>query len=158
MKLLKLITVMSLFTATGAFAGNERIMNITSDAYPGESFSMSVSRDDDGSVKSLTVVGTDVRTYSLAQLRSPQVVLAASGHNVVLVSVKSDFTAEKGGHADIKYLTNGMTNSYKVFHVLIDIGKDIVVRGPSGPFTKVFMKKATFLGKTIGVSKIVPSP
>lgn len=108
---------------------------------------------------------------TLADLsRGPQVLLNEDGHDVLFVTVESDFNAAKGGHANVRFLSNGMSGTYKNFRISIDVGASIVLRSDpnssdsdsdgnsyTSVFNQIFMARNAMFGKTVGIAKITPS-
>ena len=84
----------------------ERVVAIETNAFAGTAY-LEINRDDSGSLKSITYRSHDGRvlSYSLAQLRAgPQVIKQDGSHDVVFLSVEIDFSATKGGHANLRFL------------------------------------------------------
>ena len=149
----------------------ERVVAIETNAFAGTAY-LEINRDDSGSLKSITYRSHDGRvlSYSLAQLRAgPQVIKQDGSHDVVFLSVEIDFSATKGGHANLRFLTNGIIGKYKNFRILIDAQNQMVLHGDANvadpqsdrnPYTAIFnylyLAKSTFIGKTIGIESVSP--
>jgi hypothetical protein len=150
----------------------ERVATVETDAFSGSSY-LDVIRADDGVLKNLIYRGHDgkVLTFTLDQLRSsPQVVKQMNGRDVVFLSVEKDFTAEKGGHGNMRFLQSGVSGTFRNFRILVDVQSKIVLRSDPNPqdpesdrnpyttvFTYLFMKKSSFLGITTGIESVRPS-
>lgn len=150
----------------------ELMTTIETDANPGTTKLMVIR--DGALLKGVYYEGHDGRTVtlSLEQMRQgPQVLKQSSGRDVILMSVERDFTAEKGGHANVRFLRNGISGTYKNFRVFLDIqGGKVVLRSDPNPrdpesdnnaytsvFNYLYMKKNTVLGKTVGVEFVQPA-
>lgn len=131
-----------------------------------------ITRDLTGALTSLvfTSPGGTSLVYSFNELRQkPQVLKRMDGHDIILVSVEKDFTLTRGGHANMRYLANGVVGDYKNFRMLIDTqGAGIVLRvdtnfkDPDSDhnrsesiFNYLFLEKNTVLGKVVGISKVI---
>ncbi len=157
-----------------AFA-SETVVTIETDVYTGTA-KLDILRATDGSLTGLSYAGPDGTTtaFQLDDLRNNFKVLKnLDGHDAVLLKVDPAFSAQKGGHAILRVLRNGISNEFKNFRVLVKVGAKIeakieMVSDPdlndpdsdknaySGPFNYVFMKKNTVFGMTIGIDEIVP--
>lgn|GEM_PF-6408764 len=149
------------------------IIRVESDAIPGAT-RLDLMRDTAGAITGLNCVAADGQSmvYALSQLRQkPQVIKKMDGYDVILVSVEKDFTAMKGGHAIMRFLTNGVVGAYKNFRMLVDLqGSTIVLRADSNRldpdsdgnsydsiFNHLFLSKNTVFGKVVGIHKVIPS-
>lgn len=150
------------------------ILTVDSDATRGGVSSFEVIRDASGAMTALNFLdheGTAL-TYTLSQLRQkPQLLKKIDHYEIILVSVEKDFSPTKGGHANMRFLQNGMTSTYKNFRMLLDVqGNDIVLRGESNlediesdrnsydsVFNHIFLEKNSVFGKIVGINKVVPS-
>lgn len=153
-------------------ADAELIMKVETDAYPGIS-TFSVTRNAQGALETLVYLSrTDGdKTFTLEQLKKgPAVLKHSDGRDVVVLVLEKDFTAEKGGHAYVRFLQSGMSGTYRNFRILLDVQEKIILRSDPNPkdpesddnsytgvFNHVFMKKNTFLGKLIGIESVKPS-
>lgn len=149
------------------------ILKVESDALPGMT-RLELMRDATGAITGLNCAAADGQSmvYALSQLRQkPQVIKKLDGYDVILVSVEKDFLAAKGGHAVMRFLTNGMAGSYKNFRMLVDPqGSSVVLRVDSNRndpesdgnsydsiFNYLFLTKNTVFGKVVGIHKVIPS-
>ncbi len=149
-----------------------QILTVESDAIPGTN-RLEIARDASGVLTSLIYITPEkqIIAYTLSQLHErPQILKQMDGHDVILVSVENDFSATQGGHANMRYLTSGISGSYKNFRMLVDVqGASIVLRGDANPddpesdenpytsvFNYLFLAKNTFFGKVIGIDKVLP--
>jgi hypothetical protein len=169
-----LLLVISCFAATAALADTRaRAITITTDAFPG-SYSIDTLRAANGALTGMVYSSPNNpngTVYTLAKLASgPQVLLNSSGHDAVLLSLNSDFNAQKGGHLTVRYLNSGIDDSYKNFRILVDVEKTVILRSDpdsndpdsdnnsyTSVFDHLFLQKNTFFGKVIGIDQIVPS-
>jgi hypothetical protein len=165
--------LMGLLAMSSAYAEIVPAITITTDAYIGSTYVISVDRADSGEVTELTYKRDSgaIAKFSVEMLENaPQVLLNDEGRDIILLSLEKDFNARQGGHGIVRYLHNGATGNYKDFRILIDVQKDIVMRsdpnssdpdsdknGYTGAFNHIFMKKRTVLGKTIGIDHFEPS-
>lgn len=149
---------------------------VTTDAWPGTEY-LTIERDSHGVIDSMVYTHVDLSSvsYDLEQLRqAPQLVETYNGHKVTYISVESDFNALTGGHANVRYMSNGMNGTYKNFRVLLTVGaapkgaitlkSDPNLNDPesdkntyNSEFNRLFMKRTSFLGQTIGIEKVIPS-
>jgi hypothetical protein len=162
-----------LVSSVTAFADTQtRVMNITTDAFSGN-FAIDCLQDASGAVTGMRyqTPNTPNGLVSLAAARQgPQVLFNKDGHDVLLLSIESDFDPRAGGHANVRFLQNGASGTYKDFRVLIQVQGHIAVSSDpnsddpdsdnneyTGVFNTLFLAKNTFFGITVGIDKVVPS-
>jgi len=166
--------VVACLVATSAFADSRaRAITITTDAFAGN-FAIDVTRASNGAVTSMIFIGPNNPNGAVLSLKDlsqgPKLIFNSQGHDVIFLSLESDFNAQKGGHLDVRFLTNGITGNYKDFRVLVDVEKSIILRSDpnsndpesddnsyTSVFNHLFMEKNTFFGQILGIGKIVPS-
>lgn len=152
----------------------EQVATVETDAMD-DSWHLDVIRSSDGAMKALAYESNrkkePAKVLTLDQLKKgPQVLKEIDGHKVIYLSIESDFTPTRGGHANVRYLESGMSDSYRNFRILVDTQGSIVLRSDPNPkdsesddnsynsvFNHLFMKKRTFLGRVIGIGRIIPS-
>lgn len=150
-----------------------RVVSVVTDAYAGTEY-LDVNRDASGAMTSMVYspIGASPFTLSTQQLLSgPQLIKQLNGHNITYLSLDSDFNENTGGHAELRFLSNGITGAYLNFRILIQLeGNTITLRSDpnsSDPnsdhnaytsvFNHLFMAKKTLLGQDIGISQVEPS-
>ena len=169
---MKLFLVLSLFVSASAFAGNrERMVVIESDDSPGDNF-IDLVQNSDGSLQSLVYEADTTLTFTTQQLQSqPAVLREASGKDVIILKLDTDFNPAHGGHVIVEFLNNGITGSYKDFRILINLqASGITFSSDPNPsdsasdgnsyksvFNKLFFYKRTLLGQEIGIDHVTPS-
>jgi hypothetical protein len=172
--ILCLLVAVGCFSTSAAFADTRsRAITITSDAYAG-SYSIDITRSATGSVTSMIYTGPNNpngQTLTPSALgKGPVPILHMAGRDIVLLSTESDFNVQKGGHINVRFLTNGIDGNYKNFRVLIDVGSTVVLRSDpnsddpdsdnnayTSVFNQLFLKRNSLFGKTIGVEEIDPT-
>jgi hypothetical protein len=106
------------------------------------------------------------------QLRQgPQTLSNINGTDVTYLNVEPDFNPSTGGHGVLKFLNNGVTNTYLNFRfiVILQGGKislkaDANLQDPSSDknayldyFNYIYLKKKMFMGQMVGVASLLPS-
>lgn len=150
-----------------------RVVSVDTDAYSGTEY-LDVNRDATGVMTSMVYSPINATPFTLTTqqlLSGPQLIKTLNGHNITYLSLDSDFNENTGGHAELKFLSNGITGSYLNFRILIQLeGNTITLRSdpnPSDPssdknsytsvFNHLFMAKKTLLGQDIGIQQVEPS-
>ncbi len=150
-----------------------RVVSVTTDAFAGTEY-LAVVRNSAGEMTGMiyTPIGASPLTLTTQQLLSgPQTIKQLNGHNITYLSLDSDFNETSGGHAELRFLTNGITGAYLNFRILIQLeGSAIVLRSDpnsSDPasdhnaytsvFNHIFMAKKMLFGEEIGVAQVEPS-
>lgn len=148
------------------------VLTIESDATP-EATLVSVGMDSSGNMTSLTSTAStgNVVTFSLEQLRqAPRVFKTMSGRDVVYFNIESDFNPRSGGHANLRFLQNGISGTYKNFRIhVIAQGQGISLVSEPNPrdpesdenrstsgFNYLYMNKNTIWGRVIGIESVIP--
>lgn len=145
----------------------ERLIEVSSDAFPGEVFHISVGTDDSGDVTNVGysegVASPTVST--LDELRAGIVIYHndSPSRDVVILKLDEAFTGKDGGKIILQYLFNGLRpHNYGIFNI------DLVRGGTtwlpyaydrSGsrsdrPFGHMKLVANHFLGKVIGISSV----
>lgn len=150
-----------------------KVLTVESDALAGIS-RLEIVRDEIGNMESMAYhpsSGAPIR-YTVKQLRRrSQVLKKMDQYDVVLLNLEQDFDPAKGGHANMRYLTSALSRTYKSFRILIEATPDeIVLRADpnsgdresdqnsyTSVFNHLYMVKNTFLGKVIGLERVIPS-
>ncbi|MCM2278236.1 MAG: hypothetical protein NDJ89_09190 [Oligoflexia bacterium] len=150
-----------------------RVVTVTTDAFPGVS-TLDVVRGEMDEFKGMIYRGNDgaVVELSLAQLRAkPQVIKRIDDHDVIYLGVEKDFEETRGGHANMRFLASGISGDYRNFRILLETqGQSLVLRSDpnfkdpesdrnsfTSVFNRLFLRKATFWGRTIGIEEVRPS-
>lgn len=149
-----------------------QVVSVDTDAYAGTEY-LDVERGSSGELTGLVYRRIDgpPLAYTLDQLRQkPQLLKRMNGHDVTFLRLESDFSASNGGHANVRFLNDGVTGNYKNFRIGIEVqGMQLVLRSDPNPndgdsdgnaytsvFNHLFMKKRTFLGAMVGVDRVIP--
>lgn len=150
----------------------QQVLTIESDAMQGAT-AVDVLRDELGNLTGLSSHSSEGNavSYTIEQLRQgPQLFKQVDGHNVVFFSIEKDFEASTGGHANLRFLQSGISDTYKNFRMkVVANGADIQLvsepnlRDPESDknryrdaFNYLYMNKNTFWGKVIGIESVTP--
>src|SRR6185437_9204922 len=101
---------------------------LNSDAFPGKTYLLKIFEDDQGAIQSMTE-DTDSGQpllFSLEDLKAGKPVYNGEGEKITL-TLDSDFAPQKGGHLELRFLTNVFSGAYKNFRILADVQGDTVV-------------------------------
>jgi hypothetical protein len=159
------ILVLGLIAAPFARADmTERLVEVTSDAFPSNVFQFAVGTDDSGDITSISYSGSS-ESYTLDQLRGGVVLMhnASPSRDVILLSIDSQFEGKDGGYVYIDYLNNGLTNPHGYGRFTLELVRGGVtwlpyaVSGGSradNPFGHLRFVARRFFGRVVGVAYV----
>jgi hypothetical protein len=136
------------------------LMKVTSDALDGFLI-LKVVLDANYSLQKLKYVTSDKVVFDMPlNDLAKGVILMKSGKYDVLKLVGPELNPDTGGNLDLVYLTNGVWNNYNTFNMsLVRSGQVWTVQTrennrPAVNFNTMYLKKKSFLGKTIGIESV----
>lgn len=156
-------TVTALALCSAAHASqrtDQEFLTVTSDARPGKTYRVFLNQDVQGDITGIDYVGSKTEHFDISVVRKGVVMLEESGRKVVVLSAPN-LSTKDGGLVQVQYLVSGIDNSTAVFkYDLIRVGplwvNYTLTEQGRREFKSLFLKKNVFLGKVIGISKIIP--
>ena len=160
--------VLIVAAATTAHADSmERLIEVTSDAYPGDVYHFSVGTDDSGDITDIGYAEGEAapKLYSLDQLQTGAVIVHNDNpsRDVVILKLDSSFSTKDGGKIALEYLINGLRpHGYGTFNIDLVRGGttwlpysyDRTGARSDRPFGHMKLVSNHFLGKVVGVSSV----
>lgn len=158
---MKFLIAVLLVLSTNAFAARKLLLTITNDNAANEVSYFYVDTDSNGDAVAFTqesYIGRKMDkkvSFSYTQAYNGVVMLSKKGRDVAILKSKN-FSAHNGGHAQLHYLYNGVTNTWNSTEFeLVRNGNSWSAEkdGKVIKNLKFFVKKVTFVG-VVGIRSI----
>lgn len=155
------------FSISSLATGVQKLLTVTSDAKPGQTFFINVGMIDNSmEIKELQTGGTDGNNenFTVDDIKKQTPVLVwddrKSKSRAVVTLDARKVSPLTGGKITIVYLKNGITNKTERFSFDLDRDGDrwvliADVDGAKRTFNTMFLRKNTFMGQTIGIDEVV---